>query len=146
MHDEAKDKSHLVLVNAVVFKGNLVLVSQRSWEEPHEPGKWTIPGGKVERMEKETFHILEATVKREVLEETGVTVKDEIKLITNNSFIRSTGQHTIALVFACNYDQGEPQPLEDTIGCRWVSQNELKDIDFAPNVRDYILGAFQNKK
>ncbi len=144
MHDEAKDKMHLVLVNAVVFKGDLVLVSQRSWVELHEPGKWTIPGGKVERMEKETFHILEATIKREVLEETGVVVKDGMELITNNSFVRSTGQHTIALVFACTYDQGEPQPLEDTISCRWVSQSELEGFDFAPNVKDYILKAFEN--
>ncbi len=142
MYDSAEDKTHLVLVNAVVFKGNKVLVSQRSFEEPHEPGKWTVPGGKVDRTSGDVFNVIEKTLAKEVIEETGVVIKKSAVLVTNNTFIRSTGQHVVALVFWCEYESGEAKPLEDTIACKWVTLEEAKTMEFAPNVKDYILLAF----
>ncbi len=65
---------HSVLVNGVVFKDNTVLVAQRSWEEKHAPGCWTIPGGKVEETPGDVFNIVEETLQREIAEETGVTI------------------------------------------------------------------------
>lgn len=135
-------KLHSVIVNGVVFNGDKVLVSQRSWEEPHEPGKWTIPGGKVERTEGDVFGIIEKTLAREVREETGVEIGDNVLLITNNTFIRSNGQHVIALVFKCEYKSGEAKPLEDTIDCKWMTLGEVQDMEFPPNVKEYILKGF----
>lgn len=145
MKDSAVNKTHLLLVNAVVFKGDQVLVSQRSLEEPHEPGKWTIPGGKVERTAGNVFGILEETLEKEVLEETGVTIGKKALLITNNTFIRSTGQHAVAMVFSCEYQSGTAQPLEDTIDCKWASQEEIRNMNFAPNVKEYLEKAFDQK-
>jgi len=145
MYDHAKNKTHLILANGVVFKGGKVLVSQRSWQEPNQPGKWTIPGGKVERTKKTVFNVLEKTVKDEVLEETGVRIKDKVRLVTNNTFLRSTGQHVVALTFACEYKSGKPMPLDDTIDCKWASLAEVKRMKFAPNVKKYILLAFRGK-
>ena len=45
--DSANNK-YTVLVNAVVVKDGKILLSQRSWEDEHGAGKWTIPGGKLE--------------------------------------------------------------------------------------------------
>lgn len=141
--DHAQDKTHLILVNAVVFKGDKVLVSQRSWDEPHEPGKWTIPGGKVERTGGDVFNVIEKTLKSEVLEETGVEIEDSVELITNNTFIRSTGQHVVAIIFKCVYKSGEAKPLEDTIDCKWASLEEIKGMEFPPNVKGYIEEGFK---
>lgn len=138
-------KLHSVIVNGVVFNGDKVLVSQRSMEEDHEPGKWTIPGGKIERTVGDVFGIIEATLAREVMEETGVEIENEIKLITNNTFIRSDGQHVIALVFKCKYKSGEAKPLEDTIDCKWATKADLDTMDFPPNVKNYILKGFEVK-
>lgn len=135
-------KLNSVIVNGVVLSGDKVLVSQRSWEEAHEPGKWTIPGGKVERTEGDVFDIIEKTLAREILEETGVEIKNNVSMITNNTFIRSNGQHVIALVFKCEYQSGEARPLEDTIDCKWATMDEVKDMEFPPNVKDYILKGF----
>ena len=42
----------------------------------------------------------------------GVEIEKEVKLITNNTFIRSSnGQHVIAMVFKCKYKSGEAKPL-----------------------------------
>lgn len=137
-------KLHSVIVNGVVFKEDKVLVSQRSWEEAHEPGKWTIPGGKVERENDVTFHILEKNVKKEIKEETGVEVEDKMVIVTNNSFIRpSDNQHVVAIVFKCTYKSGEPKPLEDTIDCKWVTEEEVMKMEFPPSVQNYILEAFK---
>ena len=142
MKDHATDKTHLILVNGVVFDGDKVLVSQRSLDEPHEPGKWTIPGGKVEKTIGDVFNIIEETLKKEVMEETGVEIEDKVEMVTNNTFIRSTGQHVVALIFKCNYKSGEAKPLEDTIDCKWATREEVDSMEFPPNVKGYILEAF----
>lgn len=143
MADLADNQLHIVLANAVVLKGDKVLISQRSFEETHMPGKWTIPGGKVDQTKEVTWNVIEKTLAQEVEEETGVKIKDQTQLVTNNSFIRSTGHHVIALVFLCQWESGEAKPLEDTIDVRWVSQQELDQFDFAPGVKDYIKKAFE---
>lgn len=144
MKDLAINKTHLILVNAVVEKKGKILVSQRSFEEVHEPGKWTIPGGKVERSKIEEWNVIENTLKKETLEETGIKIHNQVKLITNNTFIRSTGQHVVCLVFLCKWKSGKARPLEDTINIRWISKKELKLIKFAPNVDIYIKKGFEN--
>lgn len=142
MADLSTDKTHLVLVNAVVEKDGKILVSQRSWEETHEPGRWTIPGGKVERTEGDVWNVIEKTLKAEVLEETGVEITEKAELLTNNTFIRSTGQHVIALIFLCHWKSGEAKPLEDTADAKWILEEELKKMEFAPNVKTYIQKGF----
>jgi ADP-ribose pyrophosphatase YjhB (NUDIX family) len=142
MADLATDKTHLILVNAVVEKDGKILVSQRSFEETHQPGSWTVPGGKVERTEGNVWNIVEKTLNAEVMEETGVEIDEHAELLTNNTFIRSTGQHVVALIFLCHWKSGEAKPLEDTIDVKWIIEEELKDMEFAPNVKTYIQKGF----
>jgi len=139
-------KLHSVIVNALVVKDSKILVSQRSFEEAHEPGKWTIPGGKIEKTDGDVFNIVEKTCAREVEEETGVIIGPNIELVVNNTFIRSNGQHVIALVCLCHWLSGEPQALEDTIGVKWISQADLDSLQFAPNVQDYLQEGFKQIK
>lgn len=145
MADLAIDKTHIILVNALVKKGDKILISQRSWEESHEPGKWTIPGGKVERGDKEVWNIIEKTLAKEALEETGVEIKEKVSLLSNNSFIRSTGHHVVSFTFVCDWKSGEAKALEDTINVHWVGKEELDKFDFAPNVKKYIEMGFNCK-
>ncbi len=139
------NKIYSVIVNAIVYKDNKVLISQRSFEEEHEPGKWTIPGGKVENeeTEEEVFNIVEKTIKKEVMEEVGVEIEDEVLLVENNTFRRSNGQMVLALIFLCKWKNIEPQALEDTIGVEWVSDDELDNYQFPPNVKEYIKKGFE---
>lgn len=142
MSNQPVDKSHHVIVNAVVEKNGKILVSQRSFEEAHEPGKWTIPGGKVDRTEGDVWNVLQQTCAREVKEETGVEISDNIELLANNTFIHSSGKHAIALIFLCHWKAGEASSLEDTIGAKWISEEELDSLEFSPNVKNYISKGF----
>jgi ADP-ribose pyrophosphatase YjhB (NUDIX family) len=145
MKDLAINKTHLILVNAVVRRGDEVLISKRSQEELHQPGKWTIPGGKVERTKGQVWHVIEKTLAKEVLEETGIKIKNDPFFIVNNTFIRSTGQHVVALIFLCEYKSGKAKPLEDTDDVKWITKKEINNFDFAPNVKKYILEGFKFK-
>ncbi len=142
MDNQLPDKSHHVIVNVVVEKDGKILVSQRSFEEGHEPGKWTIPGGKVDKTEGDVWNVLEATCAREVREETGIEIQNNLELLTNNTFIHSSGKHAIALIFLCHWKSGEPQALEDTINVKWISSVELDTLEFAQNVKTYLFKGF----
>ncbi len=142
MADTSKH-SFQILVNGVVFKGDRVLISQRSWEEEHMPGRWTIPGGKVDHADDDIFDVLQKTLQKEVLEETGVQTTKEMEFVTNNSYTKENGQHVVAIIFKCHYKSGQPKPLEDTIDCKWSTIDEVKTTDFPPNVKEYILAASQ---
>ena len=137
---------HSIITNALIVKNNKILISQRALNEKHDPGKWTIPGGKVDQTEGNVWNILEKTLKREVEEEVGVMIDDNIRLISNNTFIRTGGQHVIALVFICYWVSGVAKPCEDTNDVAWITEEDLKLYDFSPNVEEYIKHGFKNIK
>lgn len=118
-----------VIVKAWIQKGNRFLVAKRGSHESHLPGSWTLPGGKVEAS-GETEHVLETTLQKEILEEVGVNITNDIRLIYDNSFFRSDGVHVINLTFLCVWKSGDAKPLEDTDEIRWLTIAELQS--FAP--------------
>jgi len=136
-------KMYSVLVNVAVEKNNKILLVQRAMEEKHEPGKWCIPGGKLE-FTGNFFEALEETAKREVREETGIEIKDDLVFLCNNTFNhRVDNQAVISIVFLARYRSGKAEPLEDTMSVSWAKRDELKDYDFPhPNVKRYVTCAF----
>ena len=103
------------LVAGAIFEldGGILLV-QRDIEPGY--GKWTFPGGFVERGEK-----AEAAVEREVLEETGleIEVKEIVGLYTYE------GQIPAIAVFAARAVRGEPVPLDETMDVRSFPRDGL---------------------
>lgn len=137
-------KFYSVIVNCVIINdNNKVLISKRDLNEGHEGGKWSVPGGKIEST-GEAHNVLLVNIKREILEEVGVEVYNSVNLIHDNTFIRSNGDLVLALIFKCIYKAGEARPLEDTMAVKWVTESELDDFEFAPNVREYIRKAFHS--
>lgn len=136
-------KLYSVIVNSVIVNSEgKVLIAQRSTEEGHEGGKWSIPGGKIESNGEE-HDVLLKNIKKEILEEVGIEIFDEIALVHDNTFTRSNGDDVLALVFLCKYKTGEAKPLEDTVDVKWVKKEELENYDFPPNVKEYILKGFE---
>lgn len=126
--------THVVLVTAVIKKGNTYLVAQRSKDDPQTPLVWFFPGGKVDLELGKS--IVEKTLRREVMEEVGIEIKN-IRLIENNGFIRVSGHHVIALTFLCDYLKGRARPLEGQEKVLWGTLEEigkLNDKDFFQNI------------
>jgi 8-oxo-dGTP diphosphatase len=136
-------KLYSVIVNAVIVNDEgKVLIAQRSPEEGHEGGKWSIPGGKIESNGEE-HDVLLKNIKKEIMEEVGVEIFDDIALVHDNTFARSNGDEVLALVFKCKYKSGEAKALEDTVDVKWVTKEELESYEFPPNVREYVLKGFE---
>jgi 8-oxo-dGTP diphosphatase len=69
----------IVNVEGVVRRGERYLLTVRSERESHAPGTLSLPGGKVEYSDA-VQDTLEHTLKREILEETGVAVDKPVYL------------------------------------------------------------------
>ena len=93
------------LVAGVIFEmsGGIVLI-KRAIEPGY--GKWTFPGGFVERGE-----VAEAAAERETLEETGV----EVEVTGIVGLYTYEGQVPAIAVFAGRAVAGEPEPLDETL-------------------------------
>lgn len=115
--------THVVAVLGIIKKGDKYLLSKRSKDDPQEGGKWSIPGGKVDlEIEK---NIIENTLKREIKEEVGIEIKDEVELIFNNSFTRVSGHHVVMMVFLCHYKSGVAKALDGQEEIKWLTLAEI---------------------
>lgn len=122
--------THVVAVFAFVEKSGKILLARRSKKDPQTPGVWFIPGGKVEM--NLGHNVLLETLKREIKEEVGIEIKDNIIFLSDDGFIRVSGHHVIGLVFLCRWRGGEVKPLEDQEEVRWFTKEELKDFSELP--------------
>jgi ADP-ribose pyrophosphatase YjhB (NUDIX family) len=109
------------LVAGAIFEldGEVVLI-QRDIEPGY--GKWTFPGGFVERGES-----AEAAAEREVLEESGleIEVADIIGLYTYE------GEVPAIAVFAAQIVGGEPTPLDETMDVKSFPRDGLPWTEMA---------------
>jgi ADP-ribose pyrophosphatase YjhB (NUDIX family) len=101
------------------------LVTVRAVEP--EKGRVDVPGGFVEVGE----HPVEG-LEREVREELGVDVEVEEKpvLLATHTY-GPDGIWVLAISFLARLVGGEPSPADDVAEIRWVSAEEIDDIDFA---------------
>ena len=121
----------LVAGAIVELDGGIVLI-QRDIEPGY--GKWTFPGGFVERGER-----AEAAAEREVLEESGLEIEvgEIVGLYTYD------GQIPAIAVFAAEVTGGEPTPLDETMDVRSFPREALpwKEMAFPSTehaLKDYL--------
>lgn len=125
-------------VQAVILNNDRILVVQRAKNESFLPNIWETPGGEVQRGETPEDGCI-----REVLEEVGISVvvKDPCHYFEyiDKENRKSSCTHYITCV------QGEPTiKLSSEHTCyRWISQEEIKDIDVTPEMADALLAAFK---
>lgn len=111
----------IVGVGGVVLDGRHVLLVRRG-QEPLK-GEWSIPGGALEVGET-----LEAGVRREVAEETGLAV-DVVALVeVLDKIVTEAGRvryHYVLIDFLCSPVGGVLHPDSDVDDARWVRHEEL---------------------
>lgn len=94
-------------------RGELLLV-KRGEDNPHKPGAWEIPGGRLELGES-PFEGL----KREVEEETGLKVRIMNPLKVHH-FTRDDGQRITMIVFLCGADTDSVRLSGEHVAHVWM--------------------------
>lgn len=128
----------IVGVGAVIFDQERVLLVQRG--HPPMQGEWSLPGGALEV--GETLH---EGVKREVLEETGLTVEPVVIVEVFDRIARdNVGRvqfHYVLVDYLCRVTGGSPAHASDAADLRWAALDDLNTI--APFTREVILKAWK---
>ncbi|TDB81854.1 (deoxy)nucleoside triphosphate pyrophosphohydrolase [Actinomadura sp. KC216] len=111
----------LVVVGAAIIRDGRLLTAQRA-EPPHMAGGWELPGGKVDPGESD-----EDALVRECHEELAVKVRLTRRIGTDWRL----SDQAVLRVWTARIVEGEPRALEH-LALRWLSQNELYDVDWLP--------------
>lgn len=135
-------KFNIVLAIGVVEKEGKFLIAQRSFEELQAPGKWSLPGGKVE-VKGDNLDILETALKREIKEEVGIVIDEDPIYVRSGSFIRVDKAPVVSIFFLCKWQSGRAKPLEDSIDVAWISIEDLNKFDFATGVKKALKEAYK---
>lgn len=111
------------VVDNIVVKNNQILLVKRSPKLSTEPGKWVLPAGYMERDE-----YLQQAAKREILEETGYTVKN-ITLLTINHHPNQPGndRQNICFVFFCEAVKKIGEKDWESSEVKWFDLDTLPD-------------------
>lgn len=134
-------------MTGIIRKKDRFLICKRSPHEKMFANKWCVPGGKVELQDfvdspKDTqdhwFAVLEKVLQKEVLEETGLQIKN-IGYVSNLAFLRPNGHATIIISLQAEYEAGTVSlNEEELVEYAWVTLEEVKKYDLIENIYEQI--------
>ena len=122
----------------VVHQGRVLLIRRGT---PPLQGRWVVPGGRVELGET-----LEAAVVREVLEETGITVRPLEPMIVFDRIEHSEGAvayHYVIVDYRCAYVSGELRAGTDAQEAAWVAEEDLPRYALPDLALELVQRAFR---
>jgi len=113
------------------------LIVSRNQSEENFPNLWAFPGGKVE------FHeTVVHTIIREVKEETGLSLKDEIAFLDTYTFGKSVG-----IAFLVKALSNKVELCNELTSYKWVSStDELKELNCIPGIYNHLVYAKKKLK
>lgn len=123
-------RPELAVAAIVTDAAGRVLLIRRG--QPPSQGRWTVPGGRVERGET-----LEQALRRELYAETGLTAKlgplaEVFELITDR-------YHYVILDYLMTEPQGELRAGEDAAEARFVALSELGVYEATDGLTDGLV-------
>ncbi|PIP26478.1 MAG: hypothetical protein CO140_03540 [Candidatus Moranbacteria bacterium CG_4_9_14_3_um_filter_40_7] len=139
----AKHNKLFYFVASVIIyrtKDKRCLILKRDGREKVHPGKYAVPGGKLEwkelnlkkptRMNGDVFDFNDAVEKllsREAKEEAGVEISKQFIYINSGAFVRPDGIPVVLVKFAARYKGGKVKPeIGGFTDFAWVNKQEVK--------------------
>lgn len=114
-------------VGVIILDGTKILLGKR--KNAHGSGTWSPPGGHLEFGETP-----QECARREVLEETGLTINKITAGPYTNDFFQQEQKHYITLFMVAQYAGGNPELLEPNKceSWQWFDVNQLPQPLFLP--------------
>jgi 8-oxo-dGTP pyrophosphatase MutT (NUDIX family) len=141
-----RNQVHYVTATAILVKEGKFLIAKRAGWEKAFPGKWTVPGGKLEVLdyalrEKDTpvqwYNVVEDLIKKELEEEVGLGIKN-LGYVTSLVYIRSDRIPSLIISL-----WGEP--VGDVVRLchalteyKWVTLEEAKNYDLIDGIYEEL--------
>ncbi|MGY4884637.1 MAG: NUDIX domain-containing protein [Nanobdellota archaeon] len=139
---------HYIVVTGILLnKDRKFLITKRAEWEKAFPNRWTVPGGKLEVLdyvlrEKDTpyhwYNILENLLKREVMEEVGLEVK-EIDYVTSMIYIRPDKIPCLIISLFANCISEDVKLSKALTDYAWVDLEEAKNYDLIEGIYDELI-------
>ena len=146
---EINDKElHRITTTCIIYNNeNKYLVTKRSPNKKVHPNKWTVPGGGLntdDYIDTPQTHgnagwygAVEKALLREIKEEVNVEI-DKAKYLLDLTFIRPDGVPVLVLSYYAAYVSGEVLLDEDAVEFKWVSLEEVKELDLIAGIYEEI--------
>ena len=154
LQNAKEDKLFYFVANVVIYReqDGRCLILKRSERENVHPGKYPVPGGKLEwnqlniikptRLNGEVLDFedaVEELLVREAKEEAAVEIERELKYINSVAFVRPDEIPVILVKFAAKYKSGEVVPEKGAFtDYAWVNENEVKNYDCILGIREEV--------
>lgn len=138
---------YIVNVEVALVRDGRFLMIVRGAAEDHAAGTLSMPGGKVETTSA-TDDMLEATARREVLEEVGLLVENTMHYIESNVFLVGDVP-VLDLVLLCHARAGTPQIADpgEVAAMHWLTAAQVAEHPLAlPWTRRSIALAEQQRQ
>jgi 8-oxo-dGTP diphosphatase len=138
---------HEVAITAIVNKDGKYLVTRRVPTKKRFPGKWTVPGGRIEtddyaNLPKDTedcwYNVLETVLRREVREEVGLEIEN-IEYVTSLATIDKEGTPILVISCMADWAGGEVVLQEsETDRAAWVTLEEAKGYELIGGIYEEL--------
>lgn len=152
---EASPYLHEIAITAIIRKGDAYLITRRVESKKRFPGKWTVPGGKLEVSDYATtpkdtedcwYNVLERVVRREVREETGLEIKN-IDYVTSLATIDHEGVPMLVISCMADWESGEVVLQEsETDAFAWVTAGEATAYDLIGGIDHELSMADERRR
>lgn len=146
---------HEVAITAIIVKDGKYLITRRTLTKKRFPGKWTVPGGRLQtsdyiNLPKDSdnawYNVLENVVRREVREEVGLEIKN-IDYVISLATIDNEG--TPLLVISCMADWASGDVVlqeSEADKSAWISTEEAKDYDLIDGIDEEFRMVDERRK
>ena len=140
-------KVHYIVVTGILVKDGKYLIAKRAEWEKAMPGKWTVPGGKLEKndyftREKDTEHhwynLFEDVLEREIMEEVGLEVEN-IGYVTSMVYIRPDEIPCIIVSLFAYPKNSDVKLCKALTEYKWVSLEEAKNYDLIDGIYEELI-------